>query len=569
MSVIRIGTRIIDLRPAVGRGAGGGDAYGPEAFVTEWTVSTGDTIILPHYDGSVAGGSTLNYDVDWGDGNSDSGVTTVDKTHTYTFSGGGTKTFQVVITGSLLALNMYRASTTQQGYLTKMVQWGTDVEWSSLYRMFYKCIEMTYEATDFPDISNLAEQSSIYSMFYNCEKVTSLDLSNWTNTDSITNMSYCVYTHSSSSSTLATLNLTGWDTSNVTTFSNAFNRTGDPTTGCDFIMPNLDVSSSTTFANAFQNTKIKSINIVGWTLRAAGVSLSNMFNGAIEGTVGTNFSIAATGWTNTDAITTLSRFIYASGVTSIDLTGWDTSDVTDFYGTFYSNSNLTHITGLSGFDSSSATTMASMFKNSKILNFGAGATTNLGSNFANSGSCSNFQSVFEAVGDTTPGTAAPNVANWNVSAATTMASMFKDCEWTGGSSIDTSAWEIPATCTSLSLFAKGCSTAIIDFSDANCDLSGVTTMNQFAYLATNLTRFILNATLAKPGFTSVTLLNNAFNGETLVTGDYDELLLKLDAGGQSSVTLHGGGSKYSAGAAATARANLVTKSWTITDGGPA
>ena len=65
------------------------------------------------------------------------------------------------------------------------------------------------------------------------------------------------------------------------------------------------------------------------------------------------------------------------------------------------------------------------------------------------------------------------------------------------------------------------------------------------------------------------MLNNAFYTVTLATGDYDELLLKLDNGGQSTVTLNGGSSKYSAGAAATARASLVTKGWTITDGGPA
>ena len=56
-------------------------------------------------------------------------------------------------------------------------------------------------------------------------------------------------------------------------------------------------------------------------------------------------------------------------------------------------------------------------------------------------------------------------------------------------------------------------------------------------------------------------------GCTIATGDYDELLLKLDDGGQSGVTLHGGSSEYSAGAAADAHLALEGKFWSITDGG--
>ncbi len=47
---------------------------------------------------------------------------------------------------------------------------------------------------------------------------------------------------------------------------------------------------------------------------------------------------------------------------------------------------------------------------------------------------------------------------------------------------------------------------------------------------------------------------------------YDRLLIVLDAGGQSSVTLGMGTIKHTS-AGATARANLLTKGWTITDGG--
>jgi surface protein len=69
---------------------------------------------------------------------------------------------------------------------------------------------------------------------------------------------------------------------------------------------------------------------------------------------------------------------------------------------------------------------------------------------------------------------------------------------------------------------------------------------------------------------SIINASNMFTGVTLSTTNYSNLLIGWQ--GQthpSSITFHGGNSKYSAGAAATARAALVTDGWTITDGGPA
>lgn len=70
---------------------------------------------------------------------------------------------------------------------------------------------------------------------------------------------------------------------------------------------------------------------------------------------------------------------------------------------------------------------------------------------------------------------------------------------------------------------------------------------------------------------SVTDMLYMFDGVTLSTANYDALLIGWEAQAvQNNVTFHGGNSKYSAGAAATARAALIADhSWTITDGGPA
>ena len=69
--------------------------------------------------------------------------------------------------------------------------------------------------------------------------------------------------------------------------------------------------------------------------------------------------------------------------------------------------------------------------------------------------------------------------------------------------------------------------------------------------------------------TKVTTMDNMFEGVTLSTANYDSLLIgwsQLDL--KSNVPFSGGSSKYSAGAAATARGILTgTFGWIITDGG--
>lgn len=71
-------------------------------------------------------------------------------------------------------------------------------------------------------------------------------------------------------------------------------------------------------------------------------------------------------------------------------------------------------------------------------------------------------------------------------------------------------------------------------------------------------------------FSGITNGSNAFNGSSIPTSYYDTLLQAFDTGGVNNITFHGGTSTYTdPGTGATARANLVTKGWTITDGGAA
>lgn len=69
----------------------------------------------------------------------------------------------------------------------------------------------------------------------------------------------------------------------------------------------------------------------------------------------------------------------------------------------------------------------------------------------------------------------------------------------------------------------------------------------------------------------VTNMTNMFLGANLSTANYNALLIGWEGQSpslQNDVSFHGGVSKYSAGAAATARANLINNhNWSIQDGG--
>ena len=79
-----------------------------------------------------------------------------------------------------------------------------------------------------------------------------------------------------------------------------------------------------------------------------------------------------------------------------------------------------------------------------------------------------------------------------------------------------------------------------------------------------------NQDLSGVDFTNTTDLTSFLDGTSFNTTNYDLLLIALDAHAslQSTVTMGVGTTKYSAGAAATARANIISNhTWTINDGG--
>jgi surface protein len=132
---------------------------------------------------------------------------------------------------------------------------------------------------------------------------------------------------------------------------------------------------------------------------------------------------------------------------------------------------------------------------------------------------------------------------------------------------DISSWDV-SNVTNMTQMFSGATSFNQDIS--SWDVSNVISMQSMFQGATSFNQDI--------GGWDVTSLTNATNmfgitgggsAITLSTANYDALLIGWAAQAvNTGVVFSGGNSKYSAGAAATARGTLVTAGWTITDGGP-
>ncbi len=145
---------------------------------------------------------TYNYDVDWGDSNTDIGVTG-NITHTYASSG----IYTVKITGTFPQIYFNgSADSTDMLKILSVENWG-NIHWLSMSHAFDNCANLVVNAVDAPDLTSV---ETLDSMFY---AVISFDNSNHSiNTWNISNITD-ISNMFNSSNFDQPLNL--WNTSNV------------------------------------------------------------------------------------------------------------------------------------------------------------------------------------------------------------------------------------------------------------------------------------------------------------------------------------------------------------------
>ncbi|EQA5415609.1 BspA family leucine-rich repeat surface protein [Enterococcus faecalis] len=221
-----------------------------------------------------------------------------------------------------------------------------------------------------------SQVTSMEGMFSGCSGLTSLDVSKF-DTSAVTSMEGMF----SGCSSLSSLDVSKFNTSQVTSMTSMFN-------GCSSLS-SLDVSNFVT---------------------GAVTSMINMFNGC------SSLSSLDVSKFNTSAVTSMeSMFAGCSGLTRLDVSKFVTKKVLSTSNMFADCSGLTRL-NVSNFDTSAVLNMSAMFANCSgltslnVSNFDTSAVTQMNGMFTG---CSGLTSL--------------NVSNFDTSAVTNMHSMFNGC----------------------------------------------------------------------------------------------------------------------------------------------
>ncbi|MEQ9299327.1 MAG: LamG-like jellyroll fold domain-containing protein, partial [Cyclobacteriaceae bacterium] len=370
-------------------------------FITTWITSDGE-ITIPTIGGDYA------YDITWsnitgvgGDG-SDTNLGSGD----YTITGlNNDDTYQVEISGNFPRIYFNDGSNSpvpgsNSSKIRTIEQWG-DIAWESMGSAFQGCRELTYNASDSPDLSSVTDMSFMFN------KATSFDG-----------------------------DLSGWDVSTITTMQSMF----DEATTFNQDINGWEVTLVENFNRMFAaadnfNQPLDSWDVVGAT------DMSGMFAFTDESF---SFNQPLDGWgTKLNGLITVQGMFQQADAFNQDLNSWDVSTVQNFDRMFTSTDLFDG--NISGWTLTAADGMSQMFSgaeafNSDITGWGVGNVTNMSGMFSNA-------AVFDQ-----------DIGGWNVSSVTDMggpdSDPFQDGMFEGAVAFDQdlSGWDISAVTDMESMF---------------------------------------------------------------------------------------------------------------------
>ena len=182
-------------------------------------------------------------------------------------------------------------------------------------------------------------------------------------------------------------------------------------------------------------------------------------------------SLDVSNWDTSKVTNMGSMFYNTSSLASLDVSNWDTSSVANMNGMFFSTSSLTSL-NISNWDTSSVTNMSSMFSYASSL-------TSLNISNWDTSSVTNMSSMFFGASSLT----SLDVSNWDTSKVTNMGGMFKGAS--SLTSLNVSNWDTSKVTHMDSMFSQASALTSLDVS--NWDTSSVTGMNSMFADASSLT----------------------------------------------------------------------------------
>jgi surface protein len=267
--------------------------------------------------------------------------------------------------------------------------------------------------------------------------------------------------------------------------------------------------------------KLKLLSVLQWGTNAW-TSMNYAFSGCL------NLTIPAIDAPNLSVATDLTSMLAGTGgFGNADLSKWDVSHITNMKYLFYSNT--------------------AVFTDGKLDNWDVRNVQNFEHTFY---SCYLFNG---------------NIGNWNTISATNMGYMFAQCHTFNR---DISRWNT-GNVTSMTWMFYSCYALTNTLNIWKWNVSKVTDLSYLFYVT-----FPINPDLSAWDIRNVTTMANLFYADPtynkLTTANYDAMLIAWSAlAVKTGVHLDVAPTKYSAGAAATARGVLTgaPNNWVITDGG--
>ena len=530
--------------------------------------------------------TTYNYDVDWGDGNIDTGVTG-NITHTYATAG----TYTIEISGTFPSIYFNDENASDKLKIIEILAWGS-IQWQTMENAFYGCENLNFDAIDAPDLSQV---TTLQNMFNGCEAFNGI-VNNW-DVSTITNISGMFQ-----ECTIFNRPLDLWNTANITDMSYTFHRArtfNEPldnwnvaaVTDMEFFL-----SEASSFNQNINNWNISNLtNLIG-TFRYTGrfnqpldnwdVSNITDLTGTFQGSA---FNRPINNW-NVSNVTSMEATFRESQFNQ-PLNLWDVSNVTNMAQMFHRNRtfdqpinnwNVSNVTDMSemfdgwvwgavfnqpldNWDVSNVVDMEYMFRENSAFNQDIGMW--------NVSNVTNMRGMFlenPAFNQ--------NISNWNVSSVTNMSEMFRDAT---AFNQPLNSWNMDSV-TNVSLMFSGATVfnqpldnwnmvGISNFSamfrnasSFNQDISGWNTMQ-----VTNMSNMLLNASafdqnLASWNIANVTQMNGMLSNSGLSQENYDNTLIGWAGQAvQNGVSLGANGLQYCD--ALNQRQGLIdSNGWTIT-----
>ncbi|CAM4163329.1 BspA family leucine-rich repeat surface protein [Erysipelothrix aquatica] len=199
---------------------------------------------------------------------------------------------------------------------------------------------------------NTSLTESMMGMFERQRTLKTIDVSQW-DTSNVTDMAFLF-----SQSGVTALDVSKWDTRNVVTLNHAFNGTG--------FLKELDVSEWDTsnvsiMSFVFSYTAVESLDVHKWNTSNV-TTMSNMF----AMTQSLTHLEGKLNW-DTSKVTKMDGMFIFSGLSELDLSNFDTSNVTDMDGMFGGMENLETL-DIGSFDTSKVTNAENIFGMDEKLN---------------------------------------------------------------------------------------------------------------------------------------------------------------------------------------------------------